>query len=124
MSSEKRSLENLLVLTHRIPLSDKTRERLRTRFSTVTYIDEGEPTDEQWASADVIYVGHSANKIPSAARIPRVKFVQLPSAGAEHILGSPFGKDSVSKHIAIISASGVHSTSIPQVRCKFVPLTG
>ncbi|KAI0086751.1 D-isomer specific 2-hydroxyacid dehydrogenase [Irpex rosettiformis] len=108
-----RQLSNLLVIGP--PFSAKARQRLSEHFSKITHIESNsEPvSDELYAEADVIY-GFPVNKIPSAKHVPRLKFIQLTSAGSELILASPFGKDPESKKIPILSASGVHTTAIPQ----------
>ena len=112
--SADRQLSNLLVIG--VPLSAKARERLSEHFSTITHIPSNSApvSDELYAEADVIY-GFPVNKIPAVAQVPKLKFVQLTSAGSELILASPFAKDPESKRIPILSASGVHTTAIPQV---------
>ena len=112
--STDRQLSHLLVIG--VPLSAKARGRLSEHFSTITHIPSNSApvSDELYAEADVIY-GFPVNKIPLAAHVPKLKFVQLTSAGSELILASPFAKDPESKRIPILSASGVHTTAIPQV---------
>ena len=112
--SADRQLSNLLVIG--VPLSAKAHERLSEHFSTITHIpNNSAPVSEQlYAEADVIY-GFPVNKIPAVAQVPKLKFVQLTSAGSELILASHFAKDPESKRVPILSASGVHTTAIPQV---------
>ncbi|KAI0686878.1 D-isomer specific 2-hydroxyacid dehydrogenase [Cytidiella melzeri] len=113
MPTDPNQLSNLLIIG--VPFSEAARERLSAHFTTITYIGSTDTpvTDEQYAKADVIY-GYPINTIQSASHVPRLKFIQLTSAGSELVLASPLLKDPDSKHLTICSASGVHTTAIPQ----------
>ena len=110
-----RNLSNLLVVG--TPLSDDTRKRLEPYFTKITLVeDRKKDADElQLAEADVIF-GFPVNNIKSASQVPRLQFIQLTSAGSELAQAAPLWQDEASKRIQLLSASGVHTSPIPQVR--------
>lgn len=116
MSSPPEVLQNLLVAG--VPFNDEHRKRLEPHFSKITHVQgrDKKVTDAQLAEADVIY-GFPVDNVDfqSVAQVPRLRFIQLSSAGSERLLASPMWKEDTSKRIRIASAAGVHTSPIPQV---------
>ena len=64
-------------------------------------------TDDQWRSAEVLYTFAA---LPRPAQAPAVRWVQLHSAGVEHLFGKPlFDAD-----VAFTTASGAHAIPIAE----------
>ncbi len=61
-----------------------------------------------WANTDILYTG---NLLPDIAAAPRLRWVQLHSAGMDHIADHPIMQ---AKQIQITTASGVHATQMAE----------
>ncbi|KAF7795289.1 hypothetical protein EIP86_006443 [Pleurotus ostreatoroseus] len=112
------SLSTLLVTS--IPLSPAHLARLRTLFATVHHhpARDTPPPREHLAAADVLY-GFPPAALERRAQAPRLRLVQLASAGAERVVASPIwreegGGEGEGGRIALATAAGVHTGVIPQ----------
>jgi hypothetical protein len=96
-------------------LSDVQRERLSQYFEHIDcYLNPNDITPEAWSEADAIFgLGY---RIQSFDQVPRLRFVQLSSAGADTLLQSPIWKeDERASQVQMATAAGVHVAAIPQV---------
>lgn len=101
----------LLVLSQWTP-SDELLERLRSRFPGLKVVHhelgwaDKKPKDgfnqDEWKDVTILLTG-SALPAPDAA--PNLHYVQLQSAGANHILQDPLFKDT---DVNFCTANGVH----------------
>lgn len=64
--------------------------------------------DSAWADAEVLY---TFSKLPDPALAPRLRWVQLHSAGVDHILDSPLTQ---AEDVEITSASGIHAVPMAE----------
>lgn len=82
---------------------------LETLFDTVNYCpaDASPPSAQQYAAADVLYTLKSPVNLLSVEQTPRLKLVQLHSAGVGHFTGTPFFLSLDDKNpLVLASASG------------------
>ena len=61
-----------------------------------------------WADTEVLYASHL---IPLPEQAPRLRWIQLHSAGINHLLGKPI---LAAEDVAITTASGIHATPIAE----------
>ncbi|EIW70315.1 hypothetical protein TREMEDRAFT_30110 [Tremella mesenterica DSM 1558] len=103
-----------------VTISQASLAKLKEQFTTVHYypIEGDKLFPEHLASeVDVWYSRFSGlpKFITKYEQIPRTKFVQLTSAGANVVLKTPLFQDpEAQKHVSICNASGIHVKSIPQ----------
>ena len=98
--------------------------RLRTLFATVHHhaACDTPPPREHLAAADVLY-GFPAAALERRTQTPRLRLVQLASAGAERVVGNPIWREECEGEggrIALATAAGVHTGVIPQVSARGV----
>ena len=112
---------HLLVTNWDFPPEHHT--RLSSYFTSITHVPlGGTPTDAQLAEADVIFGLPRATYIRSIHQVPKLRFIQLGSAGSDGIIGSPMWEEQESEReqenwVKLASCSGVHVGAIGQV-CK------
>lgn len=117
------NMDTLLIFRE---VSDDALTRIKKSFSTVHYFPN--PTPEQVDDAklkdvDAIFMNWSGlpdDVVPSFKKTPKLKFLQLPSAGSERAVKAKAFQEQVEKgkqgeyEIKLCNASGIHVTSIPQ----------
>lgn len=115
-------MDTLLILR---PTSDDALSRIKQSFSTVHYHPEPTPeevTDEKLKEVDAIFINWSGlpdNIVPSFSKTPKLKFLQLPSAGSERAVKAKAFEEQVEKgkqgdyEVKLCNSSGIHVTSIP-----------
>jgi phosphoglycerate dehydrogenase-like enzyme len=115
---EKAPVNGLRLVVGRIPFPDTHRQRVEKFFTHIHYYPDMTKADPKvLQQADVLY-GFGAWNVHSFEQIPRVRFIQLASAGADEALKDPMWKDEEDRQSVIMStAAGVHMGPIPQV-CK------
>ena len=64
--------------------------------------------DSAWADMEVLY---ASRLIPLPEQAPRLRWIQLHSAGINHLLGKPI---LAAEDVAITTASGIHATPIAE----------
>lgn len=106
-----------------LTLSDKALSGLRSAFSTVHYHPSSValPTPEILKEVEILFGPPNRLKLDSFDQVPKLKYIQLGSAGADGPLSTPVLKDWVSKkdnndggrEIKMMTASGTHVLSIP-----------
>lgn len=112
MSSATSALNTVLVTGIHCP------DRISSLFAEVIHAPRRAPApDADLLRADVIY-GHLPPNLHHAPQVPRLKFVQLPAAGADVDLKPPLWREGAGSAIKLATAAGVHSACIPQV-CPF-----
>lgn len=82
---------------------------LDKHFDRVIYRpdDTNLPTEEEYSSADVLYTFRIPSNLKSIAQVPKLKFIQLHSAGVGHITIDPFFQTIPdSNPLILASASG------------------
>lgn len=104
---------NLLVVGW--TLTDAHRKRLAPYFSSINHVPDGVPSDAHLAQADVIYGLPRGKYLTSLAQVPKLKLIQLGSAGSDFIVSSPMWKEEGGDKIGLTSASGTHVGPIGQV---------
>lgn len=85
--------------------SDELIEQLRA-ISPHLHIERHFPKvpDSAWATAEVLYTG---NILPEPAQAPRLRWIQLQSAGMEHVLDRAIVR---AEDVEVTSTSGIHAT--------------
>ena len=79
------------------------------RAEVVLY-DPAQPLPDEHRDAEVFVAwGNSAENLASATRLPKLRFVQALSAGAEKITGAGFADD-----VVIANGSGVHDRTVTE----------
>lgn len=64
--------------------------------------------DSAWARAEVLYTAHL---VPLPEQAPRLRWIQLHSAGVNHLQDAPI---LAAEDVAITTASGIHATAIAE----------
>ncbi len=64
--------------------------------------------DSAWANAEVLYTGAT---LPEPAQAPRLRWIQLQSAGMEHVLDRAIVR---AEDVEVTSTSGIHATPIAE----------
>jgi hypothetical protein len=120
---EKAPVNGLRLVVGRIPFPDTHRQRVEKFFTHIHYYPDMTKADlKVLQQADVLY-GFGAWNVHSFEQIPRVRFIQLASAGADDALKDPMWKDEEGRQSVIMStAAGVHMGPIPQVRKRPINL--
>lgn len=114
-TATQKPFSNLLVVSWGA-VGDDLRARLTPYFETIEVAAwRAAPTDDQLAAAEVILGLPRAKDIQHRAQVPKLKFVQLISAGSDHIINSPLWKEEGAESIKLATAAGVHTGPIPQV---------
>ncbi|EKM51281.1 uncharacterized protein PHACADRAFT_177935 [Phanerochaete carnosa HHB-10118-sp] len=91
------------------------RARIAPYFIDITLVPLGKaPNDAQLGEAEVVYGLPLGEWFTSAAQVPKLRLIQLISAGSDRVVRSPLWKDEESKHIQVATGSGVHTGPIPQ----------
>ncbi|KIP01538.1 hypothetical protein PHLGIDRAFT_349364 [Phlebiopsis gigantea 11061_1 CR5-6] len=109
---------HLLVASWNFPPAHRT--RLAPYFANITHVPlGGTPTDAQLAEADVIFGLPRATHVRSIHQVPKLRFIQLGSAGSDGLIGSPMWEEQESerereKWVKLASCSGVHVGAIGQ----------
>lgn len=101
-------------------LPDVQKERLSWYFEHIDfYLNPNDITPEVWRESDAVFgFGY---RIQSFDQVPRLRFVQLASAGADILLQSPIWKeDERANQVQMATAAGVHIAAIPQVSVVLV----
>lgn len=75
-----------------------------TSWNTPAFKDQF--PDEKWENVTILVTGSA---LPDLKIAPKLQYVQLQSAGANHVLNNPLVKDT---DIAICTASGVHGYAV------------
>jgi phosphoglycerate dehydrogenase-like enzyme len=90
------------------PILDGLRE-----VSPHLHIERHFPTvpDRAWAEAEILY---TRDTLPTAEQAPRLRWVQLHTAGVDHLLGSPMLKEGDARGVQVTTASGVHVPQMPE----------
>lgn len=101
-----------LLLLSPWPTPDSAVEALRARFPDLGVVvrqqgfEDGNPyslvTKEEWKDVTILLTGSA---LPDKADAPRVQYVQLLSAGSNHIVEKPLFKET---EIPFCTANGVH----------------
>jgi phosphoglycerate dehydrogenase-like enzyme len=118
-SSMEHQFSNILIVGW--PSSNDTqgiefhRQRLAPYFETITFAQQATPSDTELAEAEVIYGLPRGNALKSVSQVPKLKLIQLASAGGDRIVDSALWEDEKAREIKLTSASGVHTGPIPQV---------
>lgn len=68
----------------------------------------GDVPDSLWADAEVIFTGRAA---PTPEQAPRLRWIQLASAGFDWMLKTPIGQQ---PEVILTSSSGMHATPIAE----------
>ena len=93
------------------PLESALLERVQERVPEVRIEQrpgrDGELTDEAWGEVEVLY---TLSRLPAPEQAPRLRWVQLHSAGADRLPGNPLFQ----REIAFTTASGVHAVVIAE----------
>jgi hypothetical protein len=111
--------ESPTLLACSVPMDAKLRAAFANIFPTViTTAFMQEPSPEDIARADVIY-GFLPKTLQSTKQAPKLKLVQLMSAGSDLALHSAMWKEKEAEAIGLATSSGVHVGSIPQVTKLF-----
>jgi phosphoglycerate dehydrogenase-like enzyme len=89
--------------------SDALMEQLRA-ISPRLQIERHFPKvpDSAWANAEVLYTG---SNLPEPAQAPRLRWIQLQSAGMEHVLNRAIVR---AEDVEVTSTSGIHATPIAE----------
>ncbi len=64
--------------------------------------------DKTWANAEILYSGRG---VPTPEQAPRLRWIQLYSAGANHMLKEPIIQ---SDNVEVTTASGIHATAMSE----------
>lgn len=109
------------LLVSGIPFTAAHRARLAPFFSTINHIASTKevPDADVLAGADIVY-GFTPDSLASMKQVPKLQYIQLASAGSEHLLESPLWKEKEAHAIGLATAAGVHTGPIPQVRFALV----
>jgi hypothetical protein len=104
-------LETLVVTP--LPLSSEQEERLRPYFKNIISYTGKEIPEDGFQQADAIF-GFLPPVIERRDQAPRLKLVQLASAGADRVLESPFWKDvrKAGEEVILTTASGMSRVSL------------
>lgn len=94
------------------PINESWMERLRAvspdlRIEQRPRARSGDISDELWREIDIVL---TYNTLPAPGQAPRLRWVQLHSAGANHILQSPL----LDQSVTFTTASGVHAVNIAE----------
>jgi phosphoglycerate dehydrogenase-like enzyme len=105
------AFDTILVLW---PLTDDVLARLRKTFRTVIYQPDGEPLpDETLQTVEVaLMMMPPKGLLDSFSQTPKLKWIQVASAGTDRIRLTPFMKSAPSD-MAVTTASGAHVGVIP-----------
>jgi len=107
-------------------VADDALDKLKKTFSTVHYLPDPKPeqvNDDMLKNADAIFINWSGlpdDIVPSFSKTPRLKLIQMPSAGSERAVKAKALQEQVQKglqgeqEVKLCNASGIHVTSIPQ----------
>lgn len=68
-----------------------------------------EVPESAWAEVEVLYT--SGHTLPDPAQAPRLRWIQTPSAGLDHLLKAPIAQ---AEDVEITSASGIHATQMSE----------
>jgi hypothetical protein len=112
-AAPQRKLSHLLVVG--TPLTPAHRTALSAHFATIShYPDRAAVPASAYASADAAF---GFPQVAAFAEIPRMRLVQLASAGADYLLGNPMWKrEGEARGVDVATAAGVHMIPISQVR--------
>ncbi|KAK6909226.1 oxidoreductase [Kwoniella mangroviensis CBS 10435] len=100
-----------------VELSDSKLEEVKKAYQNVYYHPDGQVPEHHLKVADIWYANWSGFPpcVAALGQIPRVKILQLSSAGANDALQSAImSSDEARKQIKVCSSSGMHVLSIPQ----------
>jgi phosphoglycerate dehydrogenase-like enzyme len=97
---------NVIVATD---FSDELIERIR-EVSPRLRVERHFPSvpDRAWESAEVLLTGHV---FPSSKQAPRLRWIQLLSAGVDHAIKEPIIQ---AQDVEVTTASGIHATQISE----------
>ena len=107
-------------------VTDDALDKLKRTFPTVHYLPDPKPEqvdDEMLKNADAIFINWSGlpdDIVPTFSRTPRLKLIQMPSAGSERAVKAKAFQEQVQngfqgeQEVKLCNASGIHVTSIPQ----------
>jgi phosphoglycerate dehydrogenase-like enzyme len=89
--------------------SDEIIERIR-QVSPRLRVERHFPTvpDRAWENAEILYTGRT---FPSPAQTPRLRWIQLHSAGIDHAIKEPIVQ---AQDVELTTASGVHATQMSE----------
>ena len=79
------------------------------RFLSRRYDEGGVLRDDLWREAEVLYMSH-ATPLPAPEEVPKLRWVQLYSAGADYI----FDHALFQRQVTFTTASGVHAITIAE----------
>jgi lactate dehydrogenase-like 2-hydroxyacid dehydrogenase len=107
-------------------VTDDALDKLKKTFSTVHYLPDPKSEqvdDEMLKNTDAIFINWSGlpdDIVPSFSKTPRLKLIQMPSAGSERAVKAKAFQEQVQsglqgeQEVKLCNASGIHVTSIPQ----------
>src|SRR5262249_46294978 len=92
-----------------VDFSDEIMAQLRA-VSPRFHIERYHPNvpDSAWADAEVLY---TINRFPQPAQAPRLRWIQLHSAGVEKFLQEPIIQ---AEDVDVTNASGIHAVQISE----------
>jgi phosphoglycerate dehydrogenase-like enzyme len=95
-----------------VSFSDELLDRLRAVSPRLVVMQQtvsaaGELPAAWWDQVEVLY---TASALPEPARAPRLRWVQLHSAGVDHLLDTPLWRSDV----AVTTSSGIHAPNIAE----------
>ncbi|KAK8849834.1 hypothetical protein IAR55_005170 [Kwoniella newhampshirensis] len=114
-----------LTLGCTVPLSSESQEKLKSTFSSFIYkpaSSEEDFTSDELSSIELFFTGNTGPPIKSLNQVPKLKHVQLASAGADKAIQNPAMQDYVKlvkegggekRELTLSTASGTHVLSIP-----------
>lgn len=103
------STDNKIKVIVAMDFSDELLDSLRA-VSPKLHIERHFPDvpESAWADTEVLY---TFSKMPDPSQAPRLRWVQLHSAGLDHILDSPLVQ---AEDVEITSASGIHAVPMAE----------
>lgn len=110
------SLKNLQTLVVTPRLSDQALSKLRSLFKTVHYHPDNNVPSQALSEVDVFFSTNRGIPVDSFSKTPRLRHIQLVSAGAEKAIASPAFQEAIehgNERVTLSSSSGIHVVSIP-----------
>jgi len=98
-----------------LKLSEKSLSTLRSTFSTVHYHppSSSDPSTTTLKEVDIIFGPPRQLSVQSFKELPKLRYIQLGSAGADAAISTLQGWGEGGGHVKMMTASGTHVLSIP-----------
>jgi phosphoglycerate dehydrogenase-like enzyme len=95
-----------------LSFSDELLNRLRAVSSRLVVVQQTASSVDELPAGwlDQVEVLYTASALPDPARAPRLRWVQLHSAGVDHVLDTPLWRSDV----AVTTSSGIHAPNIAE----------